>query len=44
MKILKSIYNFFVELEHALVAANMARCGDYHGAQQLMMQDFKDRI
>lgn len=44
MQILKSIYNFFGAMAQANTAANMARCGDYAGAQRLMMEDFRGWI
>jgi len=44
MTILKSIYNFFGAIAQANTAANMARNGDYQGAQRLMMEDFQGWI
>lgn len=44
MKIVKSIYNFFIAMGLAHTAANLARSGDHKGAKNLMMQDFKGWI
>ena len=41
MTILKSIYNFLEQMGRAHAASNMARSGDYKGAQRLMMEDFR---
>ena len=41
MTILKSIYNFLEQIGRAHAASNMARSGDYKGARQLMMEDFR---
>lgn len=44
MKIVKAIYNFLGAMGLAHAASNLARSGDYKGAQHLMMQEFKGWI
>ena len=44
MQVLKAIYNFLAEMGRARAATHLARCGDYDGAQKLIMTEFKGWI
>jgi len=44
MQIIKAIYNFFGEMRRARAAATLARSGDYKGAHNLMLTEFKGWI
>ena len=41
MTLLKAIYNFLGDMGRARAAAHLAYCGDYAGAQRIMMIEFK---